>query len=159
MVGNSGSGSFCSETSTIACSGNPKTCIPLFMNGEETPCMEVFTNFTDVDRPWFLVGFVSNYPYHVAGLGLTGSAIPKCIQNTPVLVLESYRYNPLNQGVFQGSTTFRRVSGSPEYYLRYLNHRGRLSGKRSGIYESHHQQHTEDLYCIFPINLEWCEPG
>ena len=59
-VGNSGSGSFCSATSTIAWSGNPKICIPLLTNGEETPCMEVFTNFMTGNVSRFLEGFLSN---------------------------------------------------------------------------------------------------
>lgn len=59
-VGNSGSGSFCSPTSTIAWSGNPKTCIPLLTNGEETPCMEVFTNFMTCNMSRVLGGFLSN---------------------------------------------------------------------------------------------------
>jgi len=59
-VGNSGSGSFCSATSTIAWSGNPKTCIPLLTNGEETPCIDVFTNFMTGNVSRFLWGFLSN---------------------------------------------------------------------------------------------------
>ena len=122
--------------------------------------MEVFTNLTGGNGSRFLTSFVSDCSFTLCrGTGPTWSAIPKYIRNTLVLILQSCRRNHSKQGGSRGSTTFRRVSGSVKCCPRYPNHAGRLSGESSRIYEIYQWRGTADLYTIFPIDLEWCEPG